>query len=291
MLDGGLATQLEAMGHDLSDDLWSARLLQDDPDAIVAAHLAYFDAGAEVATTASYQATRDGFARVGLSSTQSDELVARSVALARRAAEEHLAAADEPRPLWVAGSVGPYGAMLAGGEEYTGAYDLDETALRDFHRPRLVALRDAGADVIALETVPQLTEVRALVAEVEDLGLPAWLAVSVTGDRLRSGESADDAFRAAADAPHVIAVGVNCSTPRDATALVARAVELSGKPAVVYPNSGEQWDGAARRWIGEPGLDDVDVARWVRDGARLVGGCCRTGPQDIAAVATTVHAA
>ena len=290
MLDGGLATELEAHGHDLSDRLWSARVLRDDPDAVVAAHRAYFDAGAEVAITASYQATREGFAATGMTVAETDALIASSVELARRAAQQHVTAHGS-RPLWVAGSVGPYGAMLGGGEEYTGAYTLSVEQLREFHRPRMLVLRDAGADVLALETMPQLAEVEAVVAEVDALGVAAWLAVSVEGDRLRSGEDVDAAFELAGAGRHVIAVGVNCSDPRDAGRLVRRAVDRSGKPAVVYPNSGEAWDPLARRWVGTPGLAGVDVGAWLRDGARLVGGCCRSGPRDSAAVAAAVAAA
>lgn len=285
LLDGGLATQLEAQGHDLSDGLWSARLLRDAPDAIAAAHEAYFAAGAQVAITASYQATRQGVVSAGGTAEDADALVVVSVELARRAAATAAQQSAEPTPRWVAGSVGPYGAMLAHGQEYTGDYDLSVKELRAFHRPRMKLLRDAGADVLALETIPQLTEVTALVEEVEDLGIDAWLSVTVSGDRLRSGEPLPSVFELASSAPHVIAVGVNCSAPDDATRLVAPAAQASGKPVVIYPNSGETWDGQGRCWIGTPGLAGVDVHRWVADGARLVGGCCRVGPADIATLA------
>jgi homocysteine S-methyltransferase len=290
VLDGGLATQLEAQGHRLTDRLWSARLLIDDPEAIVAAHRAYFEAGAEVATTASYQATREGLTAAGLTAAEADAVVASSVDLAQRAADQHRHE-HGPQTLWVAGSVGPYGAMLAEGQEYSGSYDLSVAQLRAFHRPRMVALRDAGTDVLALETVPQLAEVRALVAEVEDLELDAWLSVSVTGRRLRSGEDVTDAFTVARDAPHIVAVGMNCSSPGDTTQLVALAAGVSGKPVVVYPNSGEHWDARRRAWVGTPGLRTADPDRWLTDGARLVGGCCRTGPTDVTALATVVNRA
>jgi len=286
LLDGGLATQLEAQGYDLSDQLWSARLLRDAPDAVVTAHRAYFRAGAQVAITASYQATREGVIRDGGTADDADALIVTSVELARRAA---LSAGPGPSgassPRWVAGSVGPYGAMLASGQEYTGDYDLSVSQLRAFHRPRMRLLRDAGADVLALETIPQLTEAAALVEEVEDLQMDAWLSVTVSADRLRSGEPLPPVFALAASAPHIIAVGINCSAPEDATRLVASAALASGKPVVIYPNSGETWDGGGRCWTGTPGLAGIDVHQWVADGARLVGGCCRVGPADIAALA------
>ena len=177
VLDGGLATELEHRGHDLSSDLWSARLLAEDPAEISAVHAAYFAAGARLATTASYQASYEGLAAAGYDAAEADALLGRSVDLARAAAVEAQAGDPLGRTRWVAASVGPYGAMLAGGEEYTGDYgpDMDVTRLRAWHRRRLAVLAAAGPDVLALETVPSLAEAEALVAEVADLGVPAWL--------------------------------------------------------------------------------------------------------------------
>ncbi len=284
VLDGGLATQLEAAGHDLSDELWSARLLADAPEAIVAAHRAYLDAGASVVTTASYQATVAGFERRGYDRSDAIRLLGRSVKLGRRACEE----AGPDRPLWVAASVGPYGATLADGSEYRGDYGLSRAELVRFHRPRMQILADAGPDVLALETVPDVREAEAMLDALDGIGISAWLSYTVDGDRTRAGQPLADAFVLAADHPDVIAVGVNCSAPTDATAAVAVAAGVTGKPVVVYPNSGEQWDARARRWTG-PALDPTaSVTRWIADGARLVGGCCRVTPAAIAGLAATV---
>jgi homocysteine S-methyltransferase len=284
VLDGGLATQLEAAGADLSTALWSARLLRDDPAAIVAAHAAYARAGAQVATTASYQATGPGFAAAGVDAAGTAALLRRSVELAREGAPE----------AWIAGSVGPYGAMLADGSEYTGAYvgEVGVRELRAFHRPRMAVLAEAGADVLACETVPAAAEAEALLAEAADLGVPVWLSLTtVVGDdgvvRTRRGEPAADVFALAAGVDEVVAVGVNCTDPSGVPAAVA-AARTSGKPVAVYPNSGELWDAAARRWTGFPGLPDDAVRGWLDAGARLVGGCCRVGPSDIARVAAIV---
>src|SRR3954451_895515 len=191
VLDGGLSTELEARGHDVSSALWSARLLRDDPAAIVAAHGAFAAAGAQVATTASYQATVEGFQAAGISPPQATRLIERSVILAR----------EGQRNGWVAGSVGPYGAMLADGSEYTGAYveNLDVRALRGFHRPRMEILAGAGADVLACETVPAGAEAEALLAEARALGVPIWLSLTTVVDedgvaRTRRGESAADMY-------------------------------------------------------------------------------------------------
>jgi homocysteine S-methyltransferase len=288
VLDGGLATELERRGHDLSDDLWSARLLRDDPEAVVQAHLGFLRAGAQVSTTASYQASTTGFAAVGIDTDGTRALLHRSVDLAREAGSRHAAETGE-RSL-VAASIGPYGAVLADGSEYSGDYGLGVRALRAFHRPRLEWLAEAQPDVLACETVPCLAEVEALLAEVADLGLLAWLSLTVDGDRTRMGEPAREAFVMAHDVDAVVAAGVNCCDPGGLAPLLSDAVALSGRPAVAYPNSGETWDGPARRWVGRSGFAPDEVRDWVLAGARLVGGCCRVGPAAIAAVAAEVRA-
>ncbi|MFK4071595.1 homocysteine S-methyltransferase [Streptomyces sp. NPDC029674] len=279
VLDGGLSNQLEAAGHDLSDALWSARLLADEPAAIEAAHRAYYEAGAEVAITASYQATYEGFARHGIDAARTRELLALSVELARRAG------AGLGREVWVAASAGPYGAMLADGSEYRGRYGLSVDALERFHRPRLETLAEAGPDILALETVPDADEARALLRAVRGLGVPAWLSYSVAGTHTRAGQPLAEAFALAADVDEVVAVGVNCCDPGDAGAAVELAARVTGKPVVVYPNSGETWDADARAWRGPARFAAGQAARWRAAGARLVGGCCRVGPAAIAEVA------
>ena len=210
VLDGGLSTELEARGHDVSSALWSARLLRDDPAAIVAAHAAFAAAGAQVATTASYQATVEGFVAAGVDAAEARRLIRSSVALAREGQGDG----------WVAGSVGPYGAMLADGSEYTGAYvaGMDIRALRAFHRPRMEILAEAGADVLACETVPAAAEAEALVAEAASLGVPIWLSLTTVLDasgvpRTRRGEPAADVYALVAGVDEVVAVGVNCIAP------------------------------------------------------------------------------
>jgi homocysteine S-methyltransferase len=284
VLDGGLSNQLEAAGHDLSDGLWSARLLDEAPEVIVGAHLRYFEAGASVAITSSYQATFEGFAQRGTGRGRAAELMALSVGLAREAARR----AGTERPLWVAASVGPYGAMLADGSEYRGRYGLSIADLEAFHRPRLEVLAAAGPDVLALETVPDADEARALLRAVRGLGVPAWLSYSVDGERTRAGQPLEEAFALAAEADEVIAVGVNCCVPGDADRAVELAARITGKPVVVYPNSGESWDADARAWRGDVTFSAGRVAGWERAGARLIGGCCRVGPGAIAELARQV---
>ena len=285
VLDGGLATQLESEGHNLDSKLWSARLLQDDPDAIVQAHLAYFTAGAQVATTASYQASLGGFAQAGISQAEAEQLIRRSV----RLAEQARASLEDGNDRWIAGSVGPYGAALADGSEYRGDYDLSVDELRTWHRPRIALLTEAGVDILALETIPCLAEVEALLAEVDGSRQPCWLSITCAGDRTRAGEPAAEAFSLARDVEEIIAVGINCIDPADAYELVRSASESTGKPVVIYPNSGERWDAVARAWIGPATYQPEDVKDWISGGARLVGGCCRVGPKQIQAIGDLVR--
>lgn len=275
VLDGGMSTALELAGHDLSDELWSARLLIGDPDAVRAAHLAFYEAGADVAITASYQATYEGFARRGLDAADTTRLLRASVALARSAASE----VDGER--WVAASVGPYGAMLADGSEYRGRYGLSGQELVEFHRPRIEALCAAGPDVLAVETIPDADEAAAVLEVVRGSGVPAWLSYSIRGDRTCAGQPLDEAFAVAAGVGEVIAVGVNCCAPEDVANAVGVARRVTGLPVVVYPNSGEQWDARGRSWSGGGTGFAALAGEWVDGGARLVGGCCRTGPDAI----------
>ncbi|MFD0025051.1 homocysteine S-methyltransferase [Streptomyces sp. NPDC058382] len=284
LLDGGLSNQLEAQGCDLSDALWSARLLADGPEQIVAAHTAYVRAGAQVLITASYQASFEGFGRRGAGRAESAALFARSVELARRAA------GSVRRDVWVAASVGPYGAVMADGSEYRGRYGLSVRELERFHRPRIEALAAAGPDVLALETVPDTGEAQALLRVAQECGLPVWLSFTVAGGQTRAGQPLEEAFGLAAGDDRVIAAGVNCCDPADADAAVRTAAEASGKPVVVYPNSGERWDAGRRGWAGGATFDPGRAPAWRAAGARLVGGCCRVGPDTIAELAALLGA-
>jgi homocysteine S-methyltransferase len=280
--DGGLATELEARGNDLSDALWSARLLVDAPEQVREAHLAFFRAGAVIATSASYQASFEGFARRGIGRAEAAGLMRRSVDLARAARDQM---AGDGRVRWVAASAGPYGAALADGSEYRGRYGRSVRELAAWHRPRLEVLAGAAPDVLALETVPDIDEAEALMAAVAGLGIPAWLSYSIAGGRTRAGQPLSEAFAVAAGVPEVVAVGVNCCAPADVLAAIAVAREVTGMPVIVYPNSGEQWDARRRAWTGQSRYSAGQPQQWIAAGAKLVGGCCRVRPADIAVIA------
>ena len=291
VLDGGLGTTLEAMGVDVHGPAWSAAALHDDRDAIRAAHLAFFEAGADVAVTASYQVSFDGPAAAGADAADVERAIRASTRLAREAAE--IAQERDGRRRFVAASVGPYGASLADGSEYTGDHGLTVAELRRWHRRRLEALAATAPDVLAIETIPSAAEAEALLAEVEALGVPAWLSLTADGDRTRQGEPLADVFAQAAGVEGIVAVGVNCCDRHAVAAAIAAARSAApGLDLVVYPNGAGTWDALARAWRAEAEPDPLVAAPgWVGGGATLVGGCCRVGPEHIRALRAGLAAA
>lgn len=289
VLDGAFATELERHGCDIADALWSANALVDQPELVESVHREYFEAGAVVATTASYQATPAGFAARGLDEASALELIALSVRLAASARRATMAEDPGATMRFVAGSVGPYGAFLADGSEYRGDYTLPPSEFLAFHRPRAAALVEAGADLLAFETLPKLTEALALADLADELDVPAWFSFSLRdAGHISDGTPLADVARALDARDGVIAVGVNCVP----IGLVSPALDaLSAHtelPLIAYPNSGETYDPVTKTWsLGDETTETLAgmAAQWRSQGARLIGGCCRTTPADIAALA------
>lgn len=295
VLDGAMATELEARSVPMHESLWSAAAIDSAPEAIGAVHAAYLDAGARVIETNTYQASVLGLTDAGARPAQARGLIRDAAELARLAVEDRADRRPGRRAL-VAGSIGPFGAYLCDGSEYTGTYELSPAEYRVFHVERVRALAEAGVDVLAVETMPRLDEARALVGLIAaETDRPAWVCFQVRRDGgpvvLADGTPLVEATRWAQEEDTVAAVGVNCVAP----ALVAPALETlasgTGKPLVCYPNSGEAWDARSRRW--RPARTPVDWARlvpgWLASGARLIGGCCRTRPADIARIAAALR--
>lgn len=283
VLDGGLSTALEEQGADLSGSLWTARLLGEEPERLADAHRAYFLAGAKVATTASYQVSVEGLVAAGYDAAEARQLIARSVTIAQEVREE---LAETHQGLLVAASVGPYGAFLADGSEYRGRYGVSSARLRDFHGPRLELLAAAGPDLLAVETLPDSDEAEVLVPLLDDLGLPAWFSYSVRGEVTNAGQPLSDAYAVLAGSRSIIAAGVNCSKQADVLGAVHQAVAATGLPAVAYPNRGGTWNAETKQWSYGDALDLDLVDSWFAAGARLIGGCCGTGPADIEQLAS-----
>jgi homocysteine S-methyltransferase len=284
MLDGALATELERHGADLDDDLWSAKTLIEAPEMICEVSHSYLLAGADVIATASYQASFEGFEKAGVGHDQAGSLMQLSVDLALLARENFWSVTENRRfrlkPL-VAASIGPYGACLADGSEYHGNYALGKQELIDFHRPRMAELVKSDADILAFETIPSRLEAQALIellAEFPDS--KAWLSFSCKDEgHVCHGEVFADCTALADQSEQIVAVGINCTAPQHINALL-RSTEGVSKPLMVYPNSGEEWIASEHRWEGEA-CEGLTASDWYDAGARIIGGCCRTGPADI----------
>ncbi|MCL6746213.1 homocysteine S-methyltransferase [Kosakonia sp. R1.Fl] len=289
VLDGALATELEARGCSLVDNLWSAKVLMENPQRIRDVHLDYFRAGAQIAITASYQATPAGFAARGLTEAQSKALIAQSVKLAKEASDIYRSENPNAGPLLVAGSVGPYGAYLADGSEYRGDYACSHEAFQAFHRPRIDALLNAGADLLACETLPSFAEITALADLLSEYPqAQAWFSFTLRDDKhLSDGTPLVQVVNALSGCPQIVALGINCIALSKTTAALKHLQSLSPLPLVVYPNSGETYDAVTKAWHthgGSCGSLAVYLPQWLAAGARIIGGCCRTTPQDIAAL-------
>ena len=296
VIDGALATELERRGCDLKDELWSAKILLEQPEIIKQVHLDYFKAGADCAITASYQATIEGLAKHGLNESEAIALIQKSVRLATDARDEFWV--DESNRMgrskpFVAASVGPYGAFLADGSEYRGNYGLTEKDLMDFHRPRMKALVEAGADMIACETIPCLIEAQAIAKLLKEFpNSTAWISFTARDEKhISEGQVFAECVKQLADHPQIAAIGVNCTSPKYVSSLICEAKQATDKPILVYPNSGETYNAIKNDWNGSPVLDSFgeQAREWYDAGARLIGGCCRTTPEDIRVIASWVR--
>jgi homocysteine S-methyltransferase len=293
LLDGGLATELEERGLDLNTHLWSAQLLLTNPEAIRKVHLAYLEAGADCIISASYQASIEGFLSYGLSEKEAKSLMRKSVALANEACDEYNESSKNRRPErmrpLVAASIGPYGAYLANGAEYRGDYGVSKSKLRAFHEPRWEILAASPVDLLACETIPSLQEAEVLIELLRQTpAIFAWMSFSCRdGERISEGTPITECAALFEDCEQVAAVGVNCTAPQYISSLIKQIrAGAPGKPIVVYPNSGEVYDGEKRTWIGtsDPLNCGIAASEWFRSGARLIGGCCRMGPRHIKAM-------
>lgn len=292
ILDGAMATELENYGCNLNDRLWSAKVLMENPELIKKVHLDYFQAGADCAITASYQATIKGYKEKGLTEGEAIDLIKRSVQLAAEARDEFWGEVENqsnrPKPL-VAASVGPYGAFLSDGSEYRGDYLISEEELIAFHKERIRVLVDAGADILACETIPCLAEAKAIVNVLKEFpDVYAWFSFSAKDEQhISDGEKVSHCAEWLDEQEQVAAIGINCSAPHLIESLIKEVKSKTAKPIIIYPNSGEVYDPSSKTW-GEGNSENQfasNTRRWYEAGARIIGGCCRTTPEDIAGIA------
>jgi homocysteine S-methyltransferase len=290
IIDGALASELQRRGCDLNDSLWSAKVLIEQPDLIRQVHYDYFNAGADCATTASYQASPLGFAQKGISLAESIALIKKSVALAQQAKQEYLNRTGINKLLFVAGSVGPYGAYLANGSEYTGDYQLSDDEFIEFHQIRIQALIDAKVDILACETLPNFAEIKALTNLLQQYPtMTAWFALTLKdANHLSDGTPLDNVIDYLNHIDQVVSVGINCIALEDVTEALMVLQTLTTKPLIVYPNSGEQYDPTTKQWHQNHQHNCTfknQLPAWLKLGAKLIGGCCQTTPNDIEQIA------
>ncbi len=289
VLDGAFATELEARGFSVNDALWSAKALFERPDLVREVHLDYLRAGADVVTSASYQATVEGFMKRGFSKEEAAALIQKSIQLAQEARDLYLAEREgNGRVPFVAASVGPYGAYLADGSEYRGDYGIDEDALVAFHAERLALLAEEKPDLLACETLPCLVEARAIVRALREreIRIPAWFSFSCRdAAHISDGMEITVCARWLDTVPEAAAIGLNCTAPQYVESLIGEIRRETTKPIVVYPNSGETYDASDKSWHGAAEDFGTIARRWRTAGARLIGGCCRTTPREIADIA------
>ncbi|MGD9998980.1 MAG: homocysteine S-methyltransferase [Ilumatobacteraceae bacterium] len=278
VVDGGLSTALEALGHRPAGHLWTAQLVAVAPDLVVQAHRGFVEAGADVVISASYQASVPGFERAGLDRRSAHAALASTTTLARRSGAR-----------FVAASIGPFGAVLGDGSEYSGRYDLSWEGVRAFHRERLVVLADTAPDLFAIETIPSRAEAEIVLDELARVSsTPAWLSTTCAdGSHTWAGDDISELARHVGQAPNLAAFGINCTHPRHVPALLRRAAASTSLPLVAYPNHGRDWDGQNECWIGNPDSTELadEAAAWAEIGARVLGGCCGVGVDGIARLA------
>ena len=291
VLDGGMATELERRGFDLSGPLWSAHVLESSPEAIAAVHRDYLEAGADCLLTASYQVSAEGFLQLGRDPQDAANAAARalrsSVAIAEKVRSDYQAGSS--RRIWIAASLGAYGAMLHNGAEYHGNYDCSFEELVGFHNRRIAVLAGTNADFLAFESIPSLEEARAILAALQPYpDVPAYISFTCRdGTHVSHGETLQECAELLDKQPQIIGIGVNCTRPELIGSLTSQLAQVTSKPIIVYPNSGEQWDAVHRCWQGNGQIQEFGelARRWRSAGAQWIGGCCRTGPEHVRAVA------
>lgn len=287
LIDGAMSTALEQLGADTNNSLWTASVLANQPALVKKVHQEYFKAGARLAITDTYQANVPAFIKNGYSKQEAHSLIKQAVTLAKEARDEYQQETGIYN--YVAGALGPYGAYLANGSEYTGDYYLSTIEYQQFHRPRLTDILTVGVDVIAIETQPRLDEVLAELDLVKELAPDTLCYVSFSlkdSTYLPDGTPLAVAARTVAKYPNVFAVGVNCIPLEEVTAAIETIHQVTDKPVIAYPNSSATYNPATKTWSYPRGRRDlVDyLPQWLAAGLTIIGGCCTTTPQDIAAL-------
>ena len=292
VLDGGLSNVLESKGCDLNHKLWTAEVMVSNPEAIVQSHLDYLQAGAQCISTCGYQASIQGFRDLGYEQQASEELILMPVALAKKSIDRYSQTVNISHSPVVAASIGPYGAYLGDGSEYKGHYGLSDAELRFFHQRRLELLDSSGADILAIETIPSLQEAKVIAALLSQCRTPSWLSFSCKDDtHLNDGTPISVVCELIEPVSHIFGIGVNCTAPNHISGLVGQLKKHApSKRIVIYPNSGEVFNPTDKTWSGISVPEDFahQTLKWVQEGADIIGGCCRIGPEHISEISRSL---
>ena len=285
VLDGAAGSYLEAMNVPLHPKLWSSGALMNKEGqmAIRDLHRAYLDAGADVITSVTYQASVAGFQEAGLSEKDSYNLIKLGISLAQEEAKLY-----GPDKL-VAAGFGPYGAYLCEGQEYTGDYkSIHKSTLRDFWLPRINAALEKRPDYILFETIPNLDELEVIVNDLTPLckaqGIPVWVSLSIKieeGDvKLADGT---DLHELTDMVDRISLIGANCFDAHRINLILGKFQQLK-MPLIFYPNHGEVYDGITKTWTRSDTVEcfNSDMIRnMIECGTLVIGGCCNTTPDTI----------
>ena len=277
LLDGGLAIELHNAGARVDSDLWTAKVIIKRPEYVIAAHQAYLEAGAQIISTASYQATPRGLIASGLSPSEAEDVIRQSIELAEEARARTNSSA------LIAASIGPYGAYLAGGQEYTGEYDIDREDLLSFHLERIDIIEASAADLFAIETIPNKAEIGVLVDILRAKpDCAAWISLSCKNEnQLADGSLLGPIVEQLNAVDNVIAIGINCCAPALAEKIARWMRSATSKPLVVYPNRGQIYDATTKEWQGDGETLTNALASVMNSGSSLIGGCCEVDAEAI----------
>ncbi len=295
--DGAAGTHLESMGCDLNDELWTAKVLKDNPELIKQLHCDYFQAGSDFGVTVSYQATIEGYMKKGLSRVEAEDLIKTSATLLLEARDEWWKKEGQSQnrryPI-TAASIGPYGAFLADGSEYRGDYELTKEQLRQFHQERIEILWNQGIDLIAAETIPRLDEAIVIAEIVQKLNAKCWITFSAKNEsQICNREEISECVKTLESFDCVAAVGVNCTAPQFIGDLIERINAVTNKPIIVYGNLGNNYDPDSKTWCAHGHSEATSylnyAQQWKNLGARIIGGCCGTTPNEIKQIFSDVE--
>lgn len=278
VLDGGLSFPLEEKKIRMNTNLWTAELLISKPELIREVHINYIDSGAKIITTSSYQASFKSLKKRGYSEIQSKNIILKSVEIVEEIKKNY------NNKIIIAASIGPYGSYLADGSEYVGNYDINEETFFDFYKKKVDLLDSSSADVLAFETIPSYKEAKVISKILKETKKQSWISFSCKNQKeISDGTKLEKCCEYLNNHSKIFGVGVNCTSPKYISKLISILKrKLKNKKIIIYPNSGEIYDGKNKNWIGNSNITfESYIDEWLNLGVDILGGCCRVGTKEI----------